>query len=249
MNTPSRPWETTKTSEPKAPSQGTAKAPKKVADKRRVYIFKDGTRATGVTTMLNVMSKPGLVPWANNLGLRGINSATYVDGLAQIGTLAHLMCENHLGGQAVDRAAFPDVTDDQFKQASICFHKYLDWESKHEIELICSEAALVSERFRFGGTIDAIMKIDGVVSILDLKTAKQIYDDHLYQVAAYATLAEEHGHTIEAIRILQIGRAPDEGFEEKIKTREEIGHYWRVFDAARKLYFAKRGIDIEALPA
>ncbi|GAI86127.1 unnamed protein product, partial [marine sediment metagenome] len=39
---------------------------------------------------IGVLNKPALVPWANNLGLQGINVKDYVDDKADIGTLAHL---------------------------------------------------------------------------------------------------------------------------------------------------------------
>ena len=66
------------------------------------YRLLDKSIVPGVTTILNVLSKPALVPWANKLGLQGIEVGKYVDALGEIGTLAHLMVENYLNTKMVD---------------------------------------------------------------------------------------------------------------------------------------------------
>ena len=48
-----------------------------------VYRTADGQRVPGVTTVLGILNKPALIKWANNLGLQGIDSATYVDETAR----------------------------------------------------------------------------------------------------------------------------------------------------------------------
>ena len=55
------------------------------------YYTSDRKPCVGVTTVLNVMAKPALVPWANKLGLAGIDSSKYVDSLARIGSLIHYL--------------------------------------------------------------------------------------------------------------------------------------------------------------
>ena len=51
----------------------------KRAKAHTAYKTAGGQRVPGVTTVLGVINKPALVPWANQLGLQGINSSTYVD--------------------------------------------------------------------------------------------------------------------------------------------------------------------------
>ena len=36
------------------------------------YKIEDGTIVPGVTTVVGILNKPALVPWANKLGLEGI---------------------------------------------------------------------------------------------------------------------------------------------------------------------------------
>ena len=76
---------------------------KKIAKRAKahtIYKLANGKRVPGVTTVLGIINKPALVKWANNLGLQGIDSTTYVDGTAKIGTLAHEMIQEYLGGPA-----------------------------------------------------------------------------------------------------------------------------------------------------
>lgn len=174
------------------------------------YYNQDGKLVPGVTTILGVLNKPALVPWANALGLQGINVGTYVDTLAQIGTIAHEMVSCHLQNKPFEKANIPA---DMIDAAENSFLKYLEWERRHKVEPILVEAPLVCAGY--GGTIDFYGKIDGVLTLMDFKTAKAIWPEHLYQVAAYRTLLIIKGHEVRNVGILQIGRSEDEGFSEK----------------------------------
>ena len=82
---------------------------KKIAKRAKahtIYKLANGKRVPGVTTVLGVINKPALVKWANNLGLQGIDSTTYVDETAKVGTLAHEMIQEYLGGPAWNRDAY-----------------------------------------------------------------------------------------------------------------------------------------------
>ena len=48
----------------------------------------------GVTAVIAILNKPSLPKWANNLGLKGIDSNRYVSERSEIGTLSHeaIMC-------------------------------------------------------------------------------------------------------------------------------------------------------------
>ena len=54
------------------------------------YVNAMGKRLPGVTTVIGVLNKPLLVPWANNLGLQGINVRDYVNDKADILSLIHI---------------------------------------------------------------------------------------------------------------------------------------------------------------
>lgn len=189
----------------------------------------------GVTTVLNVLNKAALVPWANNLGLQGINVRNYVDTLATVGTYAHEMILCHLKGEKFDPKDRPaDLVD----KAENCFLSYLAWEKGHEIIPILCEIPLVSEKWQYGGTIDFYGSIDGIMTLKDFKTGKAIYDEYLYQVAAYRMLLEEAGRKVDAVGILQIGRDETEGFSERVIT--DCRREWEIFKHCLAIYQLRR---------
>ena len=115
------------------------------------YRTADGKIVPGVTTVLGILNKPALVPWANNLGLQGISVKDYVDKLAKIGTLAHYFVECDLRGDEPDLDSY---SPEEIRIAETCLLKYWDWKAENNPEPIMIEGQLVSERFGFGGTID-----------------------------------------------------------------------------------------------
>lgn len=195
------------------------------------YYDKSGKLLPGVTTILGVLNKPALVPWANRLGLNGIDVKNYVDALALIGTIGHDMICCHNKNVKFETNGHPAELIDK---AENCFLSYLAWEKQHKVEPILCEAALVSERYGYGGTVDMFALVDYVPTIVDYKTGKAIYPEHIYQVAAYRQLLEENGNSVSDVRILQIGRDENEGFSEKVvgSTARE----WELFTHCLEIY-------------
>ncbi len=197
------------------------------------YYNKAGKLLPGVTTILGVLNKPALVPWANNLGLQGINVREYVDALALIGTIGHEMICCHNRGINFVSNGYPDELIDK---AENCYLSYLAWEKQHKVEPLLCEAALVSEVYGFGGTLDMFAKVDGVPTLVDYKTGKAIYPEHVYQVAAYRQLLFENVKDMhpQDVRILQIGRDETEGFSEKVVT--DTSREWALFEHCLAIY-------------
>ena len=175
------------------------------------YKLKDGALVPGVTTILNILNKPALLNWSNRLGLEGIKISSYVDALAEIGTLAHLMVENYLKAKVIDYSQ--DYSKNQIKKATNAFVKFLAWEKENDFKLVESEISLVSEAFQYGGTIDIYCILNGKKTLIDLKTSRAIYSEHKTQISAYKQLLEENEHSVEDVKILRIGREDSEGFD------------------------------------
>lgn len=209
-------------------------------DKRAVYKLADGTRVPGVTTFLGVLNKPALIPWANKLGLQGIDSSKYVDNLADVGTLAHSMILAHLKEEGLDVS---DYSQNQIDLANNSYSSYVEWEKHHKIEPILIETPLVSEEYRFGGTPDLLAKVDGVETLVDFKTSKALYPEHSIQVAAYWVLALEYGYVIDNVLILRIGREADEGFE--VKPVKALKANWELFTHCQAIYELQKQVKKE----
>jgi len=199
------------------------------------YTTSDGTIVPGVTTILNVLNKPALVPWANKLGLRGIDSSRYVDDKAAIGTLAHYMILCHLKNET------PDVSDystKQIDQSETCLIKYWDWEKQHTLQTILAEHPLVSQIDKYGGTLDWYGYIDNALTLLDFKTGKGIYPEMGYQLAAYLSLLAEAGYTAPNHQILRVGRDPEEGFE--VRSYPLLTTQWTIFKHCLGIYHLQK---------
>lgn len=196
-----------------------------------IYKVADGTRVPGVTTYLNVLNKPALIKWANNLGLRGIDSTRFVDDLADAGTLAHNMILAHFKDETPD---FADFTEYNIELASNSFLSFKEWAKPFTIEPVLCETPLVSEQYRFGGTPDLLANVDGIATLLDFKTGKALYPEHFIQVAAYRQLLIENDYAVDELKILRIGRDADEGFE--VKPVTNIASNWEVFLHCQAIY-------------
>ena len=210
---------------------------KGIAKAHTVYKTADGKRVPGATTITGLLNKPYLVKWANNLGLDGIDSSKYTDEAAAVGTLAHAMVQAHLQKEEIDTSMFSPVQVDLAQNAML---SYLEWESRHKIEPIICEVPMVSERMKFGGTVDCYCMLDGVPTLLDFKTGKAIYEDYFVQTAAYKELLLELGHPVERVQILRIGRDETEGFEERSIT--DTSKYFKIFENLLSIYYLKKAV-------
>lgn len=214
-------------------------ATEKLKNVKQHTVYKlDGKRVPGVTTILGVLNKPALVKWANNLGLQGIDSSKYVDKLASIGTLAHKMVECEWTGEVPDTTAYSPEQLDMAENALISFY---NWQEEHKVKPVLVEVQLVSG-LGFGGTIDCYAVVDGVMTLIDLKTGKGIYPEHFHQLAAYAQLLAENDYAVENVRILRIGRTEDEGFEERVVSREQLKPHWEIFFKCLEIYQLQKQI-------
>jgi len=195
------------------------------------YKLTDGTAVPGVTTILSVLNKPALVKWANNLGLQGIDSSRYVDEKAAIGTLAHQMIADYLRGTETDTSEYSKV---QIGQAENAVLSFFEWEKTHPIEPVLVEEPMVSEHYKFGGTIDCLARMNGGLCLIDFKTSKGIFPEMMIQVVAYRMLLVEQGYDVDQATILRVGRTEDEGFEERLVN--EIDKRWAIFQHCLEIY-------------
>ena len=210
---------------------------KKVSKAHIIYKASDGVRVPGTTTIVGLLNKPQLVAWANRLGLEGIDATQYRDEAADVGTLTHAMIQSDLTGTKVNFDEFSKLHIDLAENA---FISYLEWKKRHSIEVVFCEKPLVSDKLRYGGTIDCLANIDGVLTLLDFKTSSAVYNEYFVQLAAYRNLLEEQGYQVEQSRILRIGRDETEGFEERTIT--DTKKYLKIFKNLLEIYYLKKEV-------
>lgn len=157
------------------------------------YRLKDGTRVPGTTTIIGRFKDAGgLIHWAYQCGVDGIDYRSVRDRAADAGTLAHSFVEKHIQGET-DRQIFAGLNGEETTvRAKAAYLAYRGWERQTKVKIVAQEMSLVSERYKFGGTPDAIGRIGSELCLLDWKSSNGLYRDMLVQVAAYKHLWEEH---------------------------------------------------------
>lgn len=152
------------------------------------YRTSDGERVPSVTTVLSrFKDSAGLLRWANAEGLAG--RKLYEDKTAlDVGSLVHSMVEAKIHGDPL-----PSVPDEHVDAVHSSYSGFLAWFDAYEFEIVATELPLVSEEWKFGGTIDSVLRDkQGRLCIGDWKTSNAIYADYLIQLAGYGFLWNEH---------------------------------------------------------
>lgn len=193
------------------------------------YKTQDGEIVPSVTTLLSNLgwATRGLMFWAHKLGREQKDLNETREELADAGKLCHLFAQHDIKGWP--RPPTDGIEPAIVKKAVDSFEGYLAWKRSTQLELVASEVALVSERFKFGGRLDAIAVFDGAARIVDWKSAKELYPDTIVQVAAYRELWNEvhpempieNGHVVRW--------APDGSYAHHALSARTLDVGWQVF--------------------
>lgn len=69
--------------------------------------------------------------------------------------------------------------------------KFYEFWTTHKPELLSSEQFVYSDKHKYAGTADLLVKLDDEVWLLDVKTSNSLHTSYNLQLAAYATAIEE----------------------------------------------------------
>ena len=199
-----------------------------------IYLDKRGNRLPSVTQVLGkAWSKPALVAWAHREGAAGrpLNKAR--DDAAEAGTAAHELILARIGGPPADLTRY---SKEAGSAARISDHHAQAWLEDHTFEPVVVETALVSTKRGYGGTPDWYGLLDGIPTVIDIKTGG-LYTEHLVQAAAYRLLLIEAGHKVERLLLLRAPRTLS-GHSDTMQRlgEEEIRNYSRAWNAAITMY-------------
>lgn len=201
------------------------------------YFLSDGSRVPGTTTIIGrYKDSAGLMHWAFKQGKAG-KDRLYgeAEKAADIGTLAHAMVECHIKGEN-PHAALASAMPDMREKAESSFKAYLAWESMTKLRVIEQEMQLVSEKYRYGGTPDAIGLINNELCLLDWKTSNSVYGDYLVQLAAYRNLWEERNPDRPLTGGFHLLRFAKEYSDFAHHYYPNLDNAWRAFVLMRELY-------------
>jgi hypothetical protein len=182
-----------------------------------------------VTTVLRVIAKPALIPWARNVALEAVRGALldragrtewvtseWVDQVitearsrpdqarteaADFGTQAHILIDQVLQGLEPEvPLEFVPVLDN-FKV----------WRQSAGLDMCLAETMVYSARYHYAGAMDALAYRGQYLVALDWKTSNGLYPEYALQVAAYAKALEEMtGHQVKEAWAVRLGKTTPE---------------------------------------
>lgn len=203
---------------------------------RQGYKLANGDRIPSVTTVIGrFKDSSALMFWAFEQGKSG-KTRLYEEAekAADVGTLVHATVEARIKKRQAP--TLEGLTPEQQDQAASSFAAYLAWEKSTKLKLIQSEIALVSEKHRYGGTLDGVGIVNKQRCLFDLKTSGAVYTDHLIQLAAYWHLWDEN-HPDEPItggaHLLRFAKDHGDFAHHYFGNLEDA---WRSFVLMRELY-------------
>ena len=175
-----------------------------------------GVIVPSVTTVLKNLNKPALLQWAvdqtaayavanidgllsrteeqgwgflrwywNRDPLKGdVDIRNFYNGVrddaASLGTAIHEWIEAETTG-----GLYPDVSDapEHFWEMVSVWDA---WYASHDVKPLVSEGTVWSHKYGYAGTLDGIWIVDGVPYLLDVKSSRHIFDEHMMQLSALA---------------------------------------------------------------
>lgn len=220
----------------------------------------DGKPLHGVTTVLSVIAKPALIQWAANMACDLVGTAerdrlgnyvvtrelldaartahrTKKEKAGNWGSELHSILESLIkiaikqsNGKLAMHVDFKEGVDEMLKKQ---VGNFMEWAHKNNVEFVESEKHVYSEELWIGGICDMVFKIDGKKYIGDIKTSSAIYNEHFFQMAAYALCLEEQGEQgIEGYLVINLKK--DGTMDLKMAVDMELNK--RAFKSALELY-------------
>lgn len=184
-----------------------------ITPRKQDYLI-DGERFQRVSTIINIIAKPGLIPWAVNETVKKTQEILLEDETKDI--LEHLIETDHEAYQdwvaqltSMAKGASDKKRDEAaargtrihaeiqmaLQNGSAPHSPYLSLEAQAALQwfysngykLITAEMVLWDPALKVAGTCDVVCEDPaGDIDILDWKTGSSIYTDNAVQIAAYA---------------------------------------------------------------
>lgn len=210
---------------------------------RRVYKRDEGVYYPSVTTILQYMPKNKFFDnWLKDVGH---NADLILAKAGKEGTQVHEAAEALIKGQEVTwMDEYGNAKYSQLVWEMIL--KFYDFWSTIKPELIFTEEFTFSDKYKYAGTADLLVKIGEEVWLLDIKTSNSLHRAYDMQLAAYAKAIEEvKGIKVDRTGIIWLkastrGPSNKEGAMQgkgwQVKIVDKIEENFDLFMTVYKLY-------------
>jgi hypothetical protein len=216
----------------------------------RFYLGDDGKYYPSATTILDAYPKgASFYEW---LKKNGEDSDEIRDEAGRRGSRVHELTEKYDNGEEV--SLLNENGDIAMKMSEwAMLERYVEFRTKHHVEIIDTEQNLVSEKLGYGGTRDRIITYNGKRLLMDIKTGNAIYNHFWLQLTSYLQLeAENSPLPFDGIAVLWLnaktktdgkgGSCQGKGWQLIIQSdQKEIDRYWALFQATHRLWLAENG--------
>ena len=152
---------------------------------KRVYHVPGDVFLPSITTVLSIMNRQAISEWRNRVGEEEANRVSRT--ASGRGTAVHSLCESYLKNEPLCPDTRPDAVF-MFK----CIKPLLNNINKIQYQ----EQGLYSTKLGVAGSVDCIAEYEGVLSVIDFKTAskpkkEEYIENYFLQTTAYALMYEE----------------------------------------------------------
>ena len=196
-------------------------------NEKKNYYTVEGEYAPSVTTILDSIAKPALVPWAANEGAKFFISHAHEDMKAEdmakgirgayrtssgqalnIGMEVHKWCEEAILWKLGKGEAPLPLERTESKNAINAFR---EWTKANDVEWLTVEEKVYHRGHKFAGTVDATAIVNDDYCVIDFKTSGAIYSAYHLQCAAYAKAIEDmRGKEVDKAYVLRFDKKTGE---------------------------------------
>jgi hypothetical protein len=210
---------------------------------RRVYQRSEGVYYPSVTTILQYMPKAKFFEtWLKDVGH---NADLIMRKAGKEGTQVHEAAEKLIRGEEL--SWMDDYGNAKYSQLVWeMILKFYEFWTTYKPEPIMCEEFVFSDKHKFAGTADLVVKLDGEIWLLDLKTSNSIHKSYDLQLAAYAKgLEETKGIEIERTGIIWLKAHTRTASKKKgvyqgkgwqVRQVDNIEQNFELFEMIYKLY-------------
>jgi len=216
---------------------------------RRVYQRSEGVYYPSVTTILQYMPKAKFFEsWLKDVGH---NADIIIRKAGEEGTQTHNAIEQLLNGEEV--TWMDDYGNARYSEIvwNMILRFKLFWETTKPT-LILTEEFTFSDEYKYAGTADLVLEIEGETWLVDIKTSNSLHKAYDLQLAAYVKSIEEtKGIKIDRTGILWLkssrrseskkkGEYFGKGWE--LKPIDDIENNFELFKMIQKLYLLENPV-------
>lgn len=185
-----------------------------------------------VTSIINVISKPGLRYWYGKLGTE--EAQRYMQDRSTFGSAMHDMIENLAMIDSRDKANrfISRCSNEEMEE---CLRAFMDWRKYRTLGERQVETVVYSSEYDYAGTFDFLGRVDGDLLLADWKSSKQIYPSYFLQLSAYANAVREMVDVFPDKAGVLCLRG-DRTYEYKWMESDTLKAFFHIFLSAKRIY-------------